>query len=189
MMLNKIIKHYWIVILTALVFSFWLGFFITENICNQNLTYYSIEVNSSEIEVEDVDADFFLNALVKKDGSYSYESVKPKAFFNSNDVKIKKGNNAVIFTVKAKYFIGSEENTISIKSLERFEKVLKKVTIFHDPEATLNDVEVIDYQEPYTIGLFSLAGGFILLSILFVCLRKKLVFPSYNALTAEEKSH
>lgn len=177
MKLKNIIKSYWIVILTALVISFWLGYFITENIHNQNFTYYNVSISSETIDTKKIDVDFFLDALIKKDGTYSYATVKPNDFFNNNDIEISKQDKLINIKIKAKYFIGSEESVLSYKSLERYEKVMKKVVSFHDEEASVNSITLIDYYNPLTNGIFSLVAGLFVVFILFALMWKKITFP------------
>ena len=174
MSLKDMFKNYIVIIITALIFSFWIGFFATENIYNQQCTTYSIDVESSKINHPGINADFFLDALRKADGTYSYSSVKPKQFFDNDDIVISQENNKITITIKAKYFIGSEESVISYSSEERFVKVLKKVMLFHDKEAIVSSAKTASYFTPYKIGIISLAVGFSITMVAFLFIRKKL---------------
>ena len=180
MNLKAIFKNYWILLLTTLVMFFWLGFFCSENLYNQNTTTYSIILESDNVNLSDIDVDFFLKALEKVDDkgnvTYSYASVKPKEFFNNNDISLIEDNEVITISIKAKYFIGSDEATISEKSLDRYLKVMKKVIGFHDSESLVNGVKVkefsnlstikIDnYVNPYIVSIFTLGGGFLLFVI------------------------
>ena len=88
MNLKVIFKNYWILLLTTLVMFFWLGFFCSENLYNQNTTTYSIVLESDKININGINVDFFLKALEKVDDkgniTYSYASVKPKEFFKES---------------------------------------------------------------------------------------------------------
>ena len=189
MKFKSIFKDYWILLLTSLVLFFWLGFFITENIYNQSSTTYTIEIESNVFTVEEITADFFLDALRKVDEegnvSYSYETVKPAEFFSKNDITLTSDSDTIILTVKAKYFIGSEEVTISIKSLDRFMKVMKKVVSFYDKDAVINSCNVKEfsdsslviinnYIEPYEVSIITLGSGFLLCIILIYLFRNKI---------------
>ena len=92
MKIKQIFKQYWLILITIMVLFFWLGFFITEKVMTTDDSYYSILIDSDVIKVEDIDVDFFLDALrkVDKDGkvSYSYSSVKPESFFTNNILNV-----------------------------------------------------------------------------------------------------
>ena len=60
MNLKVIFKNYWILLLTTLVMFFWLGFFCSENLYNQNTTTYSIVLESDKINIDSINVDFFL---------------------------------------------------------------------------------------------------------------------------------
>ena len=103
MSFKETFKHYWILLVTILVLFFWMGFFVSENLYNQNFSYYEIEVESNDIKLEEINADFFLEALKKvdKDGniSYSYATVSPKAFFENNDMILNRINKFCIGSI------------------------------------------------------------------------------------------
>lgn len=183
-------KHYWIILVTVLVLFFWLGFFISENIYNQNSTYYYVSIKSDTINSQNIDEAFFLDALRKVDEngniSYSYQTVKPNEFFRKNDINIEEDNGVILLSIKAKYFIGSDEASISAKSQDRFTKVIKKVISFHDKEALIDNVVVKDYVEPYIVSIFSLVGGFLIYCIVMFLIRKKLVISSENIYESEQ---
>ena len=176
MSLKNILKNYYIIIIVALIFSFWGGFFVTENIYNQNNTYYSVQVKSETIKLDKIDEDFFLSALLKPDGTYSYSSVKPVKIFSENGIITSKENDVLTIKIKAKYFIGTDENVISYKSLDRFEKVMKKVLAKQDSDSVIQGIETISYYEPYGIGFISLGAGFFITLFVFYLIRKKLKF-------------
>ena len=171
---KQIFKQYWLISLTIMVLFFWLGFFIAEKIMNNDDTYYSILIDSNVIETEDVDVDFFLDALrkVDKDGnvSYSYSSVKPESFFMNEDIKITDKDNGILVSIKATYFIGKGEDGISSASEERFIKVMEKVVDFHDEVARLYTIEFL----AFLVGIFSLVGGFFVFWLLMYIFRNKL---------------
>ena len=193
----QILKHYWILILTSLVISFWLGFSITE-LVNQGNTYYSVEISSSEISVEEITSDFFLKALEKydEDGNlmideegnivYSYSTVKPVEFFSEGDIFVTEESDSIIINIKAKYFIGSEEGSISEKSLDRFNKVIKKVFKFYDKNVVIGNTIISAYTNPLEISIFSLTGGLILCLMTLFLLRNKLMTSSSSGY---EKRH
>ena len=179
----KLLKHYWIILLTVLVISFWLGFSIAE-IVNQNNTYYEVKIYSNDIVISDINTDFFLKALEKydKDGnlSYSYATVKPVDFFDNEDIEIQEGIASINIKIKAKYFIGSEEGNISKKSLERFDKVMKKVLTFYDKEVLIKDSVIIDYVEPIVISIITLGVGLFAVLLVLFLLRNKLAISDYD---------
>lgn len=182
MNLKQIFKHYWVILLAVIALTFWLGFFITEEFVNRNACYYSITFNSSEIRKEDIDSNFFLDALRKVDEngniSYSYETVKPESFFSNSDIITIEDNGLFTINIKAHYFIGSDENSISNKSQERFYKVMRKVILFHDKNSIINNEEIIDYTNPFVVGIYSLVGGFLVFLIVMFFIRKKLPVPN-----------
>ena len=182
MRLKEIFKHYWVILLTVLVLCFWLGFSISEQLINRNNCYYSVTFYSTEIEKNDINADFFLNALKKvdKEGniSYSYATVKPNDFFNNGDIEINEDLSSIKIKINAHYFIGSEESSISNKSLDRFNKVMKKVLTFYDKNVLLDSGEVIGYTNPFLIASFSVGGGFIVFLVVMFLLRNKLPIPN-----------
>ena len=179
----KLLKHHWVILLTVLVISFWLGFSIAE-IVNQNNTYYEVKIYSNDIEASDITANFFLKALEKydKDGnlSYSYATVKPVDFFDNEDIEIQEGIASINIKIKAKYFIGSEEGNISKKSLERFDKVMKKVLTFYDKEILIKDSVVTDYVEPIVISIITLGVGLFAVLLVLFLLRNKLAISDYD---------
>ena len=188
----RLLKYYWVILLTILVISFWLGFSITE-LVNQNNTYYSVSFETNEIEIEDVDVTFFLEALKKynKDGSlavdedgnqlYSYSTVKPNEFYENEDIEFKEEDSIILISIKSKYFIGSEEASLSEKSLERFEKVIKKVLSYHDENVNILGVETIEYVSPIKLAIYSLVIGFIIMLVVIYLFRNKLSFSSFDA--------
>ena len=188
----RLFKHYWVILLTVLVISFWLGFSITE-LVNQNNTYYSVSFETNEIEIEDVDVTFFLEALKKynKDGSlavdedgnqlYSYSTVKPNEFYENNDIEVSNENLIITISIKAKYFIGSEEGSISNKSLERFEKVMKKVLAFNDVNVSIKEMVTRGYITPFEMAIYSLVTGFIVSFVVMYLLRNKLSVSTFDA--------
>ncbi len=195
MKLKEILKNYCVLLITILAMLFWIGFFASENIYNQNNTYYSFNIKSEVIESAFINADFFLDALKKVDDegnvSYSYATVNPNEFFSNGDIKIIGEKGFIKLSIKAKYFIGSDEMNISDKSLERFMKVIKKVVGFYDKDAIINginvedftdikNIEVTNYINPYYTSIFSLAGGFLIFCIVMFLLRNKLKFSNQN---------
>ena len=195
MNLKVIFKNYWILLLTTLVMFFWLGFFCSENLYNQNTTTYSILLESDNVNLSDIDVDFFLKALEKVDDkgniTYSYATVKPKEFFNNNDISLIEDYEVITISIKAKYFIGSDEATISEKSLDRYLKVMKKVIGFHDSESLVNGVKVKEFSDPstikidnyvnpYIVSIFTLGGGFLLFASILFIFRNKLEISNEN---------
>lgn len=174
MKLKDIFKHYWIILLTTLLLFFWLGFFVAEKTMNKDDSYYSILIDSSVIEITDIDVDFFLDGLRKSDNSYSYASVKPEKFFENNDITITKKDDKILVGIKASYFVGSKEDGISPSSEERFIKVMEKVVSFHDRNARLYTIEIFAFM----IGVFSLVGGFFTFCLLMFLLKDKLPIPN-----------
>ena len=186
-----VLKHNLLIILTSLVISFWLGFSITE-LVNQENTYYSVVISNTTITSDEITSDFFLKALEKFDDEgkllkdeegnivYSYSTVKPQTFFEENDINVTDGIDSITIKIKAKYFIGSEESSISEKSLDRYNKVMKKVLKFHDKNVLIEDTKIIDYVSPLLIAIFSLTGGLIICVIVLFLLRKKLAIQSKN---------
>ena len=81
MSLKQIFKYYWVIMLTVLVLSFWLGFSVTEQFVNRNNCYYSVTFYSTEIEKEEIKVDFFLDALRKSyfSGAFSKSSLNNDA--------------------------------------------------------------------------------------------------------------
>ena len=186
-----VLKHNLLIILTSLVISFWLGFSIAE-LVNQENTYYSVVISNTTITSDEITSDFFLKALEKFDDEgnllkdeegnivYSYSTVKPQTFFEENDINVTDGIDSITIKIKAKYFIGSEESSISEKSLDRYNKVMKKVLKFHDKNVLIEDTKIIDYVSPLLIAIFSLTGGLIICVIVLFLLRKKLAIQSKN---------
>ena len=178
MKFKQIFKQYWLVLLTVMVLFFWLGFFIAEKILHTDESYYSILVDSEIIFVDDIDADFFLDALrkVDKEGkiSYSYPSVKPVDFFENKDIKVVSKNDDILIEIKANYFIGNDEEGVSSASKERFIKVMEKVIDYHDEEARLYTVEFL----AFAIGVICLICGFFAFCILMYIFRDKLPIPN-----------
>ena len=160
----KLLKHYWVIMLTVLVISFWLGFSITSRV-NQENTYYTVMFYSTKIETENIDANFFLKALEKydKDGnlSYSYATVKPNEFFEKHDIEINEDLMSINIKIKAVYFMTEQEGNISENSLERFEKVIKKVLTFYDKNVLIMDSATSSYISPLLIAIITLVTGFI----------------------------
>lgn len=179
----KLLKHYWVIMLTVLVISFWLGFSITSRV-NQETTYYTVKFYSTKIETENIDANFFLKALEKydKDGnlSYSYATVKPNEFFEKNDIEINEDLMSINIKIKAVYFMTEQEGNISEKSLERFEKVMKKVLTFYDKNVLIMDSATSSYISPLLIAIITLVTGFIAFLIFLFIFRNKLVIPNLN---------
>ena len=171
---KQIFKQYWIILVTIMALFFWLGFFITENVINNDDAYYSILIDSDVIETEDIDVDFFLDALrkVDKDGnvSYSYSSVKPESFFNNEDIEISERDNKILVSIKATYFIGKNEDGISTASEERFIKVMEKVVGYYDENSRLYTIEFLAFM----VGIFSLLGGFFVFWLLMYIFKNKL---------------
>ena len=171
---KQIFKQYWLISLSIMVLFFWLGFFITEKVMENDNTNYSILIDSNVIEVEDIDVDFFLDALRKVDEegnvSYSYATVKPESFFANNDIEVTEKDNKILISIKATYFIGKNEEGISAASEERFIKVMEKVIGFYDQESRLYTIEFL----AFIVGVFSLVAGFFIFWILMYVFRNKL---------------
>lgn len=174
MNLKYILKRYWLILLTVLVLFFWLGFFVTENILNKNRAYYSVEVSNFDVDISTIGDDFFLDALRKADGSYSYESVKPTDFFEGNDVNIYSKNEKTYIEIDAKYFIGSNESIITNKSSDRFFKVMDKVIKFHDEDAEVRYLGITNHINPLKVAIYTLVIGFIIFSVVVYFLRNKI---------------
>ena len=184
MRMKFLFKQYWIILLTTMILFFWLGFFIAEKTMNTDDSYYSILVDSDVIEVEDIDVNFFLDALRKidKDGnvSYSYSTVKPISFFENNDIIISSKYDGILIEIKASYFIGNKEDSLSSASEERFIKVMEKVIDFHDEKARLYTTEFF----AFIVGIIGLVIGFFIFSLLMYLFRNKLPVPNekiYNS--------
>ena len=178
MTLKYIVKRYWVIMVTVLVLFFWLGFFVTENLLNNNRANYIVEISSNEISVEDIDVDFFLDGLRKSDGSYSYASVSPKSFFSKKDIEIFNEENKIIIKVKAKYFVGTEESIISVKSETRFNNVINKVLKYHDSEAVVLYSGIEKHINPFTVSLYSVVSGFLIFSLSLFFIRNTLAPPA-----------
>ena len=185
MRLKQIFKYYWVIMLTILALAFWLGFSVTEQFVNRNNCYYSVTFYSTEIDKEEITADFFLDALrkVDKEGnvSYSYATVKPNDFFDSNDIEILNDSLSIEIKINAHYFIGNDESSISEKSLDRFNKVMKKVLTYHDEGVLIDSVETVGYTNPFLVAFFSVVGGFIVFIVAMYLLRNKLPVPNDEA--------
>jgi hypothetical protein len=97
----KTLKNHWLSILTCTLFFFWVGFFVTEYIFNNNYTTYTVEVSSEEINARDINLEFFLDALYKEtlivDGKeviiYSYASVDFKKIYKERDILVTEEDN------------------------------------------------------------------------------------------------
>lgn len=176
---RSILRRHWLTMVILVLFFFWLGFFIAEYIVNVNLTKYNVEVVSDRISKEDIDQEFFLEALKKYDsdgnftGSYSYSSVKPIDIFENSDITIYEENDKLIISIKAKHFISTEANTISKDSLSRFEKVVKKVILFHDSEAIISTPTESNHISGSYIGLASMALGFVISFVIYFVYYKR----------------
>ena len=184
MRMKFLFKQYWIILLTTMILFFWLGFFIAEKTMNTDDSYYSILVDSDVIEVEDIDVNFFLDALRKIDKdcnvSYSYSTVKPISFFENNDIIISSKYDGILIEIKASYFIGNKEDSLSSASEERFIKVMEKVIDFHDEKARLYTTEFF----AFIVGIIGLVIGFFIFSLLMYLFRNKLPVPNekiYNS--------
>ena len=70
-----------------------------------------------------------------------------------NNISLIEDNEVITISIKAKYFIGSDEATISEKSLDRYLKVMKKVIGFHDSESLVNGVKVKEFSVLSTIKI------------------------------------
>lgn len=176
MSFGQIIKRYWITLLAVMGLFFCVGVFATRTISSINDEYYSIKVNSDVISKEDIDVDFFLDALRKSDGKYSYSTVKPTLFFENNDIKIKENSDGVTIKIKKIYFYGSDDSKPSDETHERFIKVMNKVVTYHDKDATIKDV---DYGKSlYANGLIMSLFGLIIFAVVMLLLRKKLKLPN-----------
>lgn len=180
MKLIDILKRYWLILLTVVVLFFWLGFFVTENIFNKHRTYFTMEIDTENINIEQIDTDFFLDALRKEDGRYSYASVNPQEFFDKGDIKIYEENSKLIIEIDAKYFIGSEEKIITTKASDRFCKVVTKVFKFYDKNVVVNYGGISKYANPLKIGLYTLAVGIIIFSASLFMLRKRITITDQN---------
>lgn len=176
---RSILRRHWLTMLILVLFFFWLGFFVAEYIINVNFSKYSIEVTSEKINIEDINQEFFLEALKKYDksgkftGDYSYSSVKPKDFFESEDIYITQEDNKLDISIKAKHFINVNGNTVSKDSLERFSKVLNKVILFHDGNAYISEVTTTNYISGFYVGLASMVLGFIIAFVMYLIYYKK----------------
>ena len=167
--------------LILVFFFFWLGFFITEYIYNVNFSSYSVEFTSEEIDSKDIDVDFFLKALEKyvsdEEGNlvktYSYASVKPESFFENEDIIVDQKENVLSITIKSKYFMSPEANTISSDSFNRFSKVMNKVIFYNDSQAIISTPTNDNYLPGIYIGLGSLLLGFVVVFLIYVLYYKK----------------
>ena len=177
----KTIKNHWLSILTCTIFFFWLGFFATEYIYNNNFTTYTVEVITEEIDVEDVDLEFFQKQLFKSivvhpDGTeeikYSYATVDVKKIFKDKDIEVTKEGNVLKITIDASYFKDTEATTVSSKSFNRFESVMKKVLNNRKDCEVKNLYDTANaYENNYfpgwQMGLMVMAFGFIIVSLIY----------------------
>lgn len=178
----KTLKNHWLSILTCTLFFFWVGFFVTEYIFNNNYTTYTVEVSSEEINARDINLEFFLDALYKEtligDGKeviiYSYASVDFKKIYKERDILVTEEDNILKITIDASYFIDSNASTVSANSFERFNKVMKKVLNYHEPDLF---TKAKTYQNDYFPGVYSgliLTGvGFLIVSLIYYIYFKK----------------
>ena len=165
---KRLKKHLFLMIVFLFV-AFWLGFFFTEYVYNNNNTYYEIKVTANISE--DINSDFFKNALAKYENGefigYSYNSVKPDAFFKNNDIKWENDNDIISIKIKAKYFISSQGATISSDSETRFLNVMKKVFKYYDQDYSIIQTKTLNYESGYLIGLYSLLLGIFLEIVIY----------------------
>ena len=119
----KLIKNYWVLLVVILFTTFWIAYFATEYLYNNNHTTYTVDITG---EFEEIDENFFLEALAKYENNvligYSYASVDVKKMFLEENIRITYTENGVQVTVLAKYFINSQGVLVSNESLSRFEK-------------------------------------------------------------------
>ena len=183
MSFKNIFKYYWIIFVTILVVSFWIGFFITENTYNQNFVYYEVEIQSDKIDERDINVFFFEDGLVKfnEEGKiigYSYSTVEPKEFFKFHHINVEEKEECLVIAIRADYFIGSDEINLSNQSYDRFTKVMKKVIKYHDPNAVVTFIEPDNYVNPFLVSVISMLGGVALFFIIALFIRKKLFIPN-----------
>lgn len=176
---GRILRQHWLTLLILVLFFFWLGYFITEYFVNLNYATYSVDVKSNVISKEEINVDFFLHALEKKDsegkftGQYSYSSVKPNDIFENDDISINENEGVLNISIKSKYFINVNANTISKETKERYEKVINKVILYYDANAFISEVKSNNYISGFYIGLFSLAAGFVVVFAIYFLYYKK----------------
>jgi len=143
------------------LFFFGAVFFIVEFLINLNVTIYRVQIESSVISKDDINADFFLEGLAKYDKEtgeltgYSYASVKPKEIFENDDIVCENIDGKIVLSIKARYFINSQASTISKEAQSRFDKVISKVVKFHDKDAVVNSSVVDNYANGWLIGTIS----------------------------------
>lgn len=164
---RSILRRHWLTLAILVLFFFWIGFFAAEYIYNINFSKYKVEFLSDEITIEEIDKEFFLEGLKKRDkdgkftGEYSYSTVNFSDIYEANDVKVEQVDGKISITINAKYFKNSNANTVSKESMERFCKVANKVILYHDKEAIINDATSVNYISGFYIGLISMALGFV----------------------------
>lgn len=178
MTLKGVVRRHWLTMLVALIFFFWLGFFVTEYFYNLNYSTYSVEIRTNTIMASDVDRDFFYDALRKYDSEgnvigYSYSSVNPNSFFENNDIIVTQNDKIVIITVKSKYFISVDGQTVSADSKTRFDNVMNKVVKFHDSEAFVSSGVTNKYISGLLVGGCAVLLGFIVITVIYFVYYKR----------------
>lgn len=178
MSLGNILKRYWITFVAVIGLFFCLGLFVTKTITRFTDEYYSINIKSDVIEEEDIDIDFFLDALRKSDGSYSYASVKPTLFFENNDIRIKESKNGITIKIVKEYFFSKGDEKPTEESQERFIKFMNKVITYYDDDAKLKDASDAYYL--YVNGVVLAFLGSIIFVVVMLLLRKHITMPSHE---------
>ena len=180
MKLKSILRRHWLTMVVALIFFFWFGFFVTEYIYNLNYSTYSIEVRTEEIQANNIDRDFFYDALRKeeiKNGevviSYSYSSVNPNSIFDNDDISVSQDGKIITITIKSKYFIHADGQTISSDTQKRFNNVINKVIKFHDSEAFVSSSVINKHASGFFVGGCSVLLGFVAVLMIYGIYYKK----------------
>lgn len=165
--------NHWVLFLTVLLIAFCASYFVTEKVYNYHNTCYEVKVTSEIIKKEDIDASFFTQALAKyQDGvivGYSYDSVKPEAFFQNHDITI---YDDLTISIKGSYFT-SNAGFIGQDSLNRYDKFMRKVITYYDANAVITPTRIINYHNGFLIGAIALIATLIIYILFFAVMYAK----------------
>ena len=178
--MKKQIKTLVFTYIISLIFSFILGFFITDVVNTQVGVYVSTftYVGENNVDFNEIINEDFLNSVKKNHSNLSISEVDVKAMLKNNDFTIKSNeDNSYTITTKIKYY---EDSYISksMKVLNRSESFVKYAILDFVPSETIqfkdNKIGYIENTFSTWIGgLIGIGCGLLLTTAIIIIFPKK----------------
>lgn len=172
----KYLKAYAFSFMLLIVMFFVLGYFICDygyNSLNARYVYrFSSDGNDLNYLLESGFYDSVFETIDEynknSDKKISYAKIEYIEMLKSAELKL--DNGVYEYSVRRSFFPNTvkESNGLVNESINRCSKYLSLVFSYAEDEIHFIDIKLINYQNPFIIGLFSSLGGFILIFLVMV---------------------